>query len=406
MISTFIKYLAKCFRPVYTFKKEQLWRGGYAMQGLSTADLRRLNRTRVFRTIYEDGPITKQDLAAKTGTSLPTVTQNLKDLFGAQLLCYDGTEESTGGRKPQRIALNAQARFAVGMELSPRHVRLMAVDLKGREIRSEKVFCPFADTAAYRTAYSALLEAFLDDLRLPRSRLLGVGLTLPAVIQQKAAVIETAPVLHLRDVPLAQLTEQIPYTVFVQNDASAGAAAERRKNPRLQTAKAVAYLFLAKGVGGALLMKGSIYEGMQGRSGEFGHMCIVPGGAPCACGKRGCLEAYCSTARLTDDLGLDLADFFARLDSGAPRCRAVWQTYLDHLAQGLNMIYTAMDCEIILGGPLSPYLKPYLPQLMEKVQALNSFGGGAGRISVSQCSEEANCIGAAMHFVDAFVQSI
>lgn len=376
------------------------------MQGLSTTDLRKLNRTRAFRAIYADGPLTKQDLAAKTGTSLPTVTQNLKELFAAELLRYDGTEESTGGRKAQRIALNARARFAVGMELSPKHVRLVAVDLKGRELLSKKVLCPFAATEAYRSSYSAFLEQFLDDLRLPRERLLGVGITLPAVIQQKTAVIETAPVLHLRDVPLAVLTEQIPYAVFVQNDASAGAAAEWKSNSQLQKARAVAYLFLGKGVGGALLLGGAPYEGTQGRSGEFGHMCIVPGGARCSCGKQGCLEAYCSTARLTDDLGLDLEEFFARVKGGDAGCGAVWTEYLDHLAQGINLIYTAMDCEIIIGGLLSPYLEPYLPQLLERVQGLNAFGGGAGKLFVSRCGEEANCVGAAMHFVDDFVQSI
>lgn len=376
------------------------------MQGLSTTDLRKLNRTRAFQAIYADGPLTKQDLAAKTGTSLPTVTQNLKDLFAAELLCYDGTEESTGGRKPQRIALNAQARFAVGMELSPKHVRLVAIDLKGREILSKKVRCPFADTEDYRAAYSALLETFLDDLHLPRERLLGVGITLPALIQQQAKMIEAAPVLHLHNVPLSRLTEKIPYAVFVQNDASAGAAAEWRHNAQIQKARTAAYLFLGKGVGGALLLEGVPYEGTQGRSGEFGHMCIVPGGDRCSCGKQGCLEAYCSTARLTDDLGMDLEDFFAHVKEGDARCAAVWQTYLDHLAQGVNLIYTAMDCEIIVGGPLSPYLEPYLPQLLERVQALNAFGGGAGMLFVSQCGEEANCVGAAMHFVDDFVQSV
>lgn len=376
------------------------------MQGLSTTDLRKLNRTRAFRAIYADGPITKQELAARTGTSLPTVTQNLKELFAADLLCYDGTEASTGGRKPQRIAINARTRFAVGMELSSRHVRMAAVDLKGDEIASEKVLCPFADTEDYRTAYSGLLESFLNRLRLSRERLLGVGITLPAVIQQEAAVIETSPVLQLRDAPLAKLTEKIPYPVWVQNDASAGAAAEWKKNTALQQTRAVAYLSLGKGVGGALMLHGTPYEGIQGRSGEFGHMCIVPGGDQCACGKRGCLEAYCSTGRLTDDLGLDLKEFFDRVENGDPECTAVWDRYLEHLAQGLNMIDTAMDCDIMIGGALSPYLPPYLPRLLEKVEKNSAFGGGAERIFVSQCGEDANCIGAAMHFIDLFLQSI
>ena len=379
------------------------------IQRLSTVELRKLNRTQIFRTVYDsERSITKQDLAAKAGMSLPTVTQNLKELFAADLLRYDGTEQSTGGRKPRLISINKAARFAVGMELSPKHIRIAAVNLRQEVVASARISALFDHTDAYRKIYREELEKFLDANDLSRERLLGVGITLPAIINTQASLIETAPVLSLHNFPIERLIEGIPYQTFVQNDASAGATAEWKMNPQLRKADATAYLFLGKGVGGAFLFGDAPYEGKHNRSGEFGHMCIIPDGDRCACGKRGCLEAYCSTARLTDDLGIDLSEFFSQLERGNHRYDRIWEEYWCHLAQGLNLIFTAMDCEIIIGGLLSPYLEPHLPRLWDKVLSLHPFASSTyeRNIFVSRCGENANCVGAAAYFIDRFIRSI
>jgi glucokinase len=52
---------------------------------------------------------------------------------------------------------------------------------------------------------------------------------------------------------------------------------------------------MGTGIGGGLILDGKLYRGSNGNAGEVGHMRIVPQGGPrCGCGKRGCLEAFCS----------------------------------------------------------------------------------------------------------------
>jgi glucokinase len=52
---------------------------------------------------------------------------------------------------------------------------------------------------------------------------------------------------------------------------------------------------MGTGIGGGLVLDGRLYRGANGNAGEVGHMRLVPEGGPlCGCGKRGCLEAYCS----------------------------------------------------------------------------------------------------------------
>lgn len=370
---------------------------------LSTAELRRLNRRNVYQYFYAaDEPKTKQEVSTALHLSLPTVTQNLRDLADAGLIAYAGLVDSTGGRRARTMQIVPQARIALGVELSPKHMRLTAIDLLAKEVAYEQIPCVFSNGGDYRDRIAAAIEQFLDKARLDRTRLLGVGITLPGIIDEERGVIEVAPVLGVRKMNLSLLTEQIPYPVYVENDASAGGYAEWFNRVGLDS---MAYLFVGKGVGGALLFGGKPYAGVNRRAGEFGHMCIVPGGRACSCGQRGCLEAYCSTSRLSDDLGLQTEDFFRALNEGNEDYFALWQQYLDDLSRGINSIRMMLDCDVVLGGVLTPYLEEYLPDLRTRLRALNSWGDDGSYFSLGKCGSKANCVGAALHFVAAFLRS-
>ena len=89
-------------------------------------------------------------------------------------------------------------------------------------------------------------------------------------------------------------------------------------------------------MGGAFLVGGQLYDGVSHRAAEFGHLCLHPGGRRCECGRQGCLEAYCSAARLSDDLGITLEEFFQRLEEGEPSCQELWKSYLEDLATAVS----------------------------------------------------------------------
>ena len=103
---------------------------------------------------------------------------------------------------------------------------------------------------------------------------------------------------------------------------------------------------------------------MGNRSAEFGHITLVPGGAECSCGKRGCAEAYCSALCLSRKTDNDLAVFFREMNRGKEEYRKLLEEYLDYLAILLNDINMCLDCPVVLGGYMGPYLKPYIPCLL------------------------------------------
>lgn len=371
---------------------------------ISTTELRKQNRNQVFRAVYEaQTPLTKQDISQKLNMSLPTVTQNLKELFDEEVLLYAGTEESTGGRKARLITLNTDIYFAVGIELSPKHIRFIAINLRAEELAYKRVEFPFRNTLEYRQFYAQQLEEFLDENNLDRSRLLGVGITLPGIINEQQGIVEIAPVLQVRHMKLSLLTEVIPYPVYVQNDASAGGVAEWWQYEGLN---AMAYLFIGKGVGGALMIDGKPYEGNTLRSAEFGHMCIEINGKLCDCGKRGCLEAYCSSSCISDDLGLTIEEFFQRLQMGEPLVRKIWEEYVERLVTAIHNIHMVLDCPIVLGGVLVPFLEDYLPMMREVLKRKAFFPEEEQCLLLGKCRGKANCIGVALHFIYDFLEQI
>ena len=195
--------------------------------------------------------------------------------------------------------------------------------------------------------------------------MLGLGITVPGVVDKEQSMLIFAPTLGLRNALLQSLNNIFShYPVHIENDANASGYAESwiRKGTRN-----LVYVSIERGVGGALFLNNTRYTGDNGRSGEFGHICIVPNGRTCRCGKRGCLEAYCSTSRLSDDLDITLEDFFTMLHQGNQQIALTWTCYRDHLTDGLAMIRAALDCDLVLGGMLAAYLEDELPIIRQEV---------------------------------------
>jgi predicted NBD/HSP70 family sugar kinase len=189
----------------------------------------------------------------------------------------------------------------------------------------------------------------------------------------------------------------------VENDGSASGHAEcyvRRGSENM------AYLSLENGVGGAVLIGGHPYEGEHFRSGEFGHICVEPGGLPCSCGKHGCLEPYVSAKRIEKTFGESLEAFFDGVEAHNASYETLLYDMLRHLAIGVNNIHMVLDCDVVLGGFFSEFLEPYLPILRRYVHAGNPFEENADFVQLSSLGRHITPLGAALFFIREFVNSV
>ncbi len=371
-------------------------------------DRRRQTRSNIYRYIYDaEGFCSRQSLARELGLSLPTVYQNLSELMSAGLVRDSGEQQSTGGRKASGLSIVPDARIAVGISVTENCLRLAAADLLLNELAYQETDnAPIVSFADMGGLLSRALEEFLDRFVIDRDRLLGVGIALPAVMSPDSRYITAAPTLRLRDTSLEGLTDSIPYPTYVENDATSGGHAEFFVRG---SGRNMAYLSLENGVGGAILFSGVPYLGDNRRSGEFGHMCVEPGGLRCTCGAQGCLEAYCSPRRIRSTFGVTLEEFFSCLESRGPRHEeydALWDNMLRHLAIGVNSIHMALDCDVVLGGFLSEFLAPYLPRLREYAAGINCIVPDAGYLHLSTLRRHTVPLGVALHFVVDFLEHI
>jgi glucokinase len=125
-----------------------------------------------------------------------------------------------------------------------------------------------------------------------------VGVLSPGVSNLSRGIVLRSPNLPLwRNVPIRKkVSRGLGLRAVLENDANAaaygewwagaGAAGKRPDNLFMFT--------LGTGVGGGFIYQGKVVHGAFGFAAEFGHSILVPGGEPCACGQRGCVERYCS----------------------------------------------------------------------------------------------------------------
>lgn len=367
---------------------------------VNNLQVRDTNKRRVVNFLYKHDGASKQDIMSALGLSAPTVSLILGELTDRGLVRKSGTLASSGGRKPAANSLVYDARLAAGIELTLSHLRFVLIDMGENIVSAKSVRMPFRNSAQYFRDIASELERFLDGSGADRGKLLGVGVALPGVVDPKAGVMESSPTLGTVNLPLGIFEKYIPYAVTAGNEANLAGFTEIWSMDDTEDA---VYLSVNKGVGGAIIFGNKLFCGLNGRAGEFGHMTLVKDGAPCSCGKNGCLEAYCSTRALTGEGFDDVADFFSALENGSTKCRETWERYLDFLAVGVNSLNMMFDTSVIIGGEISGYLEKDAENFKRRLTALSSFGTDAGYLHFSRFGRNAAAVGAGLLLVDGFL---
>lgn len=370
----------------------------------SNTAVKHINRVKTAMYILDHGGVSRQELAMALGFSMPTVFQNVGDLIECGLVCENGEYGSTGGRKAKILSIRQGVRCSVGVEITGHHVRLIMMDLNRKLLDIEqKRFC-YEDTTNYYMELGRIVQTFIRKNGIDQensSKLIGVGIALPGIIDQERGLLIKSHALDVNNVGLWQFSQNIPYPVLFGNDANLASYAEV-KDKHHNTV----YLSLNDTVGGAIYLGGEIYQGDNFKSGEIGHMIVVPGGKKCYCGKRGCLDAYCSAKVLRRDGDRSLASFFDALEHGDPECEKQWDTYLDYLAISVSNLRMAFDCDMILGGHTGGYMGGHMRTFGDKIRKYNNFEVDISYIHLGQYKWECASIGAARMMADNYIRNM
>lgn len=369
------------------------------------AVVKQKNRVKTAMYILDHNGVSRQELAIALGFSMPTVFQNVSDLIECGLVCENGEYGSTGGRKAKILTMREGVRCALGVEITGHHVRMILTDLSRKMIDIEqKRFC-FEDSTAYYMELGRIVQEFVKKNNVgpdAQCKLIGVGIALPGIIDPERHLLLKSHALDVENVGLWQFEQNIPYPVMFGNDANLAAFAEVKDKQRNSV-----YISLNDTVGGAIYQNGDINLGDNFKSGEIGHMILVPGGKKCYCGKRGCLDAYCSAKTLRlDENDRTLNRFFEELENGDPDCAKRWDTYLDYLAIMASNLRMAFDCDIILGGHVGGFMGGHMRTFGDKIRKYNNFEVDTSYIHIGQYKRECASIGAARMMVDNYIENL
>ncbi|WP_406372779.1 ROK family protein [Streptomyces sp. NBC_00647] len=233
---------------------------------------------------------------------------------------------------------------------------------------------------------------------------LAAGVAVPGIVDSQNGIAVYAANLGWRDVPLRRLLGErlggVP--VALGHDVRTGGLAEGRIGAG-QGADRFLFVPLGTGIAGAIGINGSVEEGAHGFAGEIGHIVVRPGGAPCPCGQRGCLERFASAAAVSQawaeasgDPEADAADCAKAVASGDPRARAVWQEAVDALADGLVTALTLLDPRtLIIGGGLAEAGETLFTPLRAAVERRVTFQK-LPSIVPAALGDTAGCLGAGL----------
>lgn len=360
---------------------------------------KKINRSQIFRLIYERRCCKRQDIADELLLSLPTVNQNLKELMEEGLVTASGEFSSTGGRKPQVIMPVRDSKLTIALNIRKTYVRVVLVDLFGDVVKSEREELDFSDTGEYSEKLGVIADTFIAKQKVPKERILGVGITIPGIFDRESEKILIAPTLGIRNYDIKKLTRHIKYPAIVVNDARASAFTYIRRNDSL---KYGVYLLVDRGVGGCIINDGKLTRGVNNRAGEIGHMTLIPGGRRCACGKSGCLESYISTARITEEYGAQMDAFFGAESRWTPQ----FEEYMEMLALGISNLYTIFDCPVIIGGGVAVYLEFHLDTLYDKMKEISPLLLDGVDIRIDDNTRKESLTGAALMLIEDFIKSV
>lgn len=392
------------------------------VEKIATTDVKRYNKNRIFRLIHYAGKISRQEIADVLELSLPTVNQNLKLLKEEKLIRFIGNFESTGGRKAQAITINSDAKYAVSVNIFDNGIRIAVVNLIGEVIDVEDRDIRLVDDEESGKQIAEAVMQFIGNNGLAEEKIIGVGITVPGVFDSEHKVIVAAPILGISKYSIDRIIKYLPYKCRVYNDARSNAFAEYWWNGR-KAGESVAledfndspaagiidgklYLMLNNGVGGCYLDNERIRTGKHNSFGEFGHMTIHPGGKPCFCGKNGCFESYVSSRCLSTEIGTTLDHFFQELEDGNIVYENLFASYLDDLTTGINNLYIMSDSNIIVGGPVSRFLGPYLGDIREMLKQKYAFDTDGTYLSLAECEPLESDTGAALAFLVSFIKNV
>lgn len=361
-------------------------------RGSNLDEVRRRNLSSVLGLVHTRGSITRTELARDTGLNRSTIAAIVPDLERRGLVVESVPEGPRSVGRPSFVITPSDSIVAIAInpEIDAITIGLVAMGQRVlRRVRFENAHPPTAQEVV--NAVSAVLAGMAPELE-NRRRTVGVGLAVPGLVRDHDGLIEIAPHLEWRSVRLADmLGAATGIHVLAANDATCGAVAERLYGAGRGYDDVVFLNGGASGIGGGVIIDGSVLTGSSGYAGELGHTLVNTEGTACHCGAVGCLETEVRRAPLLAALSLDdaLADqledsLLEEYRSGTPRTAVVDEVdrQVAFLAVALRNVINVFNPRLIVLGGFLGALQAVAGERLDQSARVSAMRGARESVEI------------------------
>jgi predicted NBD/HSP70 family sugar kinase len=329
-------------------------------RGSPQQEVRHSNERHVFHAIRQDGLTSRAALVRRTGLSAQAIGTIVRSLLELGIVEETGPQRRRSlGRHPVGVAIRPNGAYAFGCSVERDRLDAAWVDLAGSPLASSTVrLAPGEQPRVTVSRIEGLYKQLFAEAGLHSSGAIvlpAIGLGLPGPIDFVQGRLVAPPNFpHWEGVePRSLFSRDWTSGVLLENSATAAALGEAWRS-RGELANFL-YCHWGLGIGGGLVTDFETYRGRTGNALELGHLLVVPEGALCGCGNRGCLEAEASVAALcrkAADLGAK-GDFgsLAKQADDDPALADLFRHGATLLGRALAGVVNILDVDaVVLGG--------------------------------------------------------
>lgn len=337
-----------------------------AVSSGSKESLRRWNRHAILQQVLDAGPISRTEIAQRTGLTSAAVSRITRELVEVGLLEEGSTYGLKGrpGRRFVEIKLRGSGAYVLGIGTGANEQAVTLANSRGEAIASRQVELIGFESASVALGHLvSAAEDLINASGIDRHRLLGGGVAIAAMVEAETGRLIESPVLGWRDVPVAELFEErlgIPFTV--ESRPYAILLAERRHG----LAKGLRNVLLATvglRIAGSILYDGRLARGSKSAAGHIGHVPVPNATEMCSCGRRGCLNAVASGDAVLRRLGIVPNPVVAKRPEVANAVRLA-QLIAQAIAGDAEAADAFYACGMELGRALSTVLMVTDPEVL------------------------------------------
>jgi len=304
-------------------------------------------------------------------------------------------------------------KFIIGIDLGGTNLKVAVLDLKYKIIDKETLSTQkFGKKEDLISAICYSVNKIIEKNKLKKRDILGVGLGLPGPIDQESGIVHFFPnIAGWKEVNLKSILEKrLGLSVFLDNDAKLMTLAEYKLG-NASGFKNSLCLTLGTGVGGGIIIAGTLYRGEDNAAGEIGHLPINEKGPRCNCGGSACLETYIGNNRILNearktfkrDISLEELSALAKktcLTAGRQNKRAlnIWLKVAGRLGIALVAVVNLLNLDaVVIGGGVAGAGKILFDKVRETIKE-RAMSVQARRVKVvrAKLGNQAGLIGAAI----------